>query len=70
MKTVILDAVKIVIEDTAKTIKRMLPFIVAVGSLLFTIASLVLSASYLAYRLADERAHREKWEEYDDCGLA
>lgn len=50
--------------------KKMFPFALAVVSLILTIASLVLSVAYLVYRITSERAYREKWKDYNDCGLA
>lgn len=38
----------------------------------FAIAILVLcvTAGYYIYHFASERAYREKWKDYVDCGLA
>lgn len=38
----------------------------------FCISILVLcvTAGYYIYRYASERAYREKWKDYNDCGLA
>lgn len=47
------------------------------GSLLtlmipFAVSILVLcvTGGYYIYRYASERAYREKWKDYNDCGLA
>lgn len=42
------------------------------GILAVTIPVLILalSAAYLVYKLLSEKAYREKWEDYHDCGLA
>ena len=34
------------------------------------IALLLLAAGYVISRLAGERAYREKWKDYNDCGWA
>ncbi len=34
------------------------------------IAVLLLVAGYVINRLAKERAYREKWKDYNDCGWA
>lgn len=34
------------------------------------VAVLLLIACYVASRLAGERAYREKWRDYNDCGWA
>lgn len=34
------------------------------------IAVLLLVAGYVISRLSSERAHREKWKDYNDCGWA
>lgn len=42
-------------------------------SALKVIAALVLvvaSAGYIVYRIVSERAHNQKWKDYDECGLA
>lgn len=38
----------------------------------FAVSILVLctTAGYYIYRYASERAYREKWKDYNDCGLA
>ena len=33
------------------------------------ICGVLMGAVYVAYRLANERAYREKWKDYNDCGL-
>ncbi|WP_156136484.1 hypothetical protein [Candidatus Soleaferrea massiliensis] len=39
-------------------------------SIIFSVLSLVMSAGYIVYKLANERAYREKWKDYNDCGLS
>lgn len=34
-----------------------------------SILVLCITAGYLIYRIADERAYRERWKDYHDCGL-
>lgn len=34
------------------------------------IAALLLVAGYVISRLSSERAYREKWKDYNDCGWA
>jgi len=43
---------------------------VAAGSFVMAIAVLLLAAGYVVHRLAGERAYREKWKDYNDCGWA
>lgn len=38
-------------------------------TVILSIFSLVGSVAYIAYRLANERAYREKWRDYNDCGI-
>lgn len=38
-------------------------------SVLIPIALLLGSVGYLVYRLLNERSYREKWKDYEDCGL-
>ena len=42
----------------------------AAGSLVAAIAVLSLAAGYVATRISAERAYREKWQDYNDCGWA
>lgn len=42
----------------------------AIGAFVGAIALLLLAAGYVIYRLASERAYREKWKDYNDCGWA
>ena len=44
-------------------IKRMLPIVAALTVLIAMVA-------YISSKLISERAYRQKWEEYDECGLA
>lgn len=44
-------------------IKRMLPIVGALTVLIAMVA-------YISSKLISERAYRQKWEEYDECGLA
>ena len=34
------------------------------------ISVLLMVAGYVIQRLASEKAHREKWKDYNDCGWA
>lgn len=38
-------------------------------TLVLGIMTLLSAAAYLVYRYASERAYREKWKDYDDCGM-
>ena len=38
-------------------------------SLVLGIMTLISAAAYLLYRYVSERAYREKWKDYDDCGI-
>lgn len=38
-------------------------------SVVVPIALLMGSVGYIVYRLLGERAYREKWKDYEDCGL-
>ena len=38
-------------------------------TVVLSIFSLVASVAYNAYRMASERAYREKWKDYNDCGI-
>ena len=38
-------------------------------TVVLSIFSLVASVAYIAYRMASERAYREKWKDYNDCGI-
>lgn len=42
----------------------------AIGAFVGAIAVLVIIGFYVATRLAGDRAYREKWKDYDDCGWA
>ena len=33
------------------------------------LAALVSAAAYFIYRYRSEKAYREKWADYDDCGV-
>jgi len=51
----------------SKTIRRDIGVVTAfVGAL----SVLMLVACYVIYRLSSERAYREKWKDYSDCGWA
>lgn len=38
-------------------------------SLILGVVTLLTGMAYLVYRFFSERAYREKWKDYDDCGL-
>lgn len=38
-------------------------------SVLVPIALLMGSVGYIVYRMLNERSYREKWKDYEDCGL-
>lgn len=38
-------------------------------SLFLGILTLLTGATYLVYRFFNDRAYREKWKDYEDCGL-
>ena len=38
-------------------------------TLVLGIMTLISAAAYLLYRYVSERASREKWKDYDDCGI-
>ena len=38
-------------------------------TVVLSIFSLVASVAYIDYRMASERAYREKWKDYNDCGI-
>jgi len=42
----------------------------AVGAFIGAISVLLLVASYVIFRVSSERAYREKWKDYNDCGWA
>lgn len=45
------------------TLKSALP---VVGALFLVIAS----AAYILYRTMSNRAYKQKWQDYDECGLS
>ena len=49
-------------EKSFSLFALLLPFAVS-------ILVLCITAGYLIYRIADERADRERWKDYHDCGL-
>lgn len=49
-------------EKSFSLFALLLPFAVS-------ILVLCITAGYLIYRIADERAYRERWKDYHDCGL-
>lgn len=59
-----------VVMDKIEQVKKFVPFFWVVLSLVITIATLVCSAGYLVYRVTMEKAHQEKWKDYNDCGIA
>ena len=59
-----------VVMNKIEQVKKLVPFFWVVLSLVITIATLVCSAGYLVYRMTMEKAHQEKWKDYNDCGLA
>ncbi len=38
-------------------------------TLVLGIMTLLSAGAYLVYRYVSERAYREKWKDYDDCGM-
>jgi len=40
------------------------------GAFVGAISVLILAACYVVSRLSSERAYREKWKDYNDCGWA
>lgn len=38
-------------------------------SLILGVLTLLTGMAYLVYRFFSERAYREKWKDYEDCGL-
>ena len=38
-------------------------------TLVLGIMTLLSAAAYLVYRYSSEHAYREKWKDYDDCGM-
>lgn len=42
----------------------------AIGAFVGAIAVLVAIGFYVAGRLAGDRAYRQKWKDYDECGWA
>lgn len=38
-------------------------------SLVLGVLTLLTGMAYLIYRFFSERAYREKWKDYEDCGL-
>lgn len=38
-------------------------------SIVLPIIFLMGSVGYLVFRLLNERSYREKWKDYEDCGL-
>lgn len=48
--------------------KNSCPFKKALA-VLIPIVLLLGSVGYLVYRLLNERSYREKWKDYEDCGL-
>ena len=38
-------------------------------TLVLGIMTLISAAAYLLYRYVSERAYREIWKDYDDCGI-
>ena len=39
-------------------------------TLVVTISALVLSVSYIVYKVVNEHHNEQKWKDYDGCGLA
>jgi len=52
------------------TANKLIPFAISGVALIITLSTIVISAAVLAYKLASEKAYKEKWKDYDDCGLA
>lgn len=42
----------------------------AILSILLGVAAIASTAAYFIYKILRDRAYKEKWHEYDDCGLA
>ncbi len=38
-------------------------------SVVLPIVFLMASVGYIVYRMLGERSYREKWKDYEDCGL-
>lgn len=38
-------------------------------TMILGIMTLISAAAYLIYRYNSERLYREKWKDYDDCGV-
>lgn len=50
-------------EKSVSLLSLIIPFAVA-------ILVLCVTAGYYLYHYASEKAYREKWKDYNDCGLA
>ena len=47
--------------------KSLLPLVIPVA---VSVLVLCITAGYALYRYLSERAYRERWKDYDDCGYA
>jgi hypothetical protein len=57
-------------KDSSNPKKEFLLFKVSsIVSLVLGFVVLVCSAAYLICRFLNERAYREKWKDYEECGL-
>lgn len=46
------------------------PLFTLVIPLVVTVLVACITAGYCLYRYLNERAYRERWKDYNDCGLA
>ena len=57
------------LKSSAKAMRGRADFAVA-AAFVGAISVLLMVAGYVIQRLASEKAHREKWKDYNDCGWA
>ncbi len=50
--------------------EKSLPLFTLIIPLAVSLLVLCVTAGYYIYHFASERAYREKWKDYNDCGLA
>ena len=48
----------------------MLEALKKIGPIVLAVFAVVSAVTYLVYRIGSERAYREKWKDYIDCGMA
>ncbi|MEM1484365.1 hypothetical protein V6615_05730 [Oscillospiraceae bacterium PP1C4] len=53
-----------------KRSEKSIPLFTLVIPLAVSLLVICVTAGYYIYRFARERAYREKWKDYYDCGLA